>query len=85
MGGEHSRKESQCKGPKVETDFVLSRGRRDSMAGAERARRNMTENEFEEVCGSHIIPCFEEFVFYFKYNGKLVEGVRRAFRLSFQE
>lgn len=27
--------------------------------------------------GSHIISRFEEFVFYFKYNGKLVEGFKQ--------
>lgn len=78
-GDERSRKKSQCKGLKVETDFVLSRDRKTHVAGVERGGRNGIENEFEAVGGSHIISCFEEFGFYFKYNGKLVEGFEQEY------
>lgn len=67
-------KVSQGKGPKLETDFVFPRERKTSVAGVVRVRKNMIENEFEEVGGSHNISCFEEFGFYFQYNRKLLEG-----------
>lgn len=52
-------------------------------------RRKVIQSEFGEVGRSHVTSCFEEFRFYFKYNGKpctctFYKDVTRLFSLPCQ-
>lgn len=49
LGEEHSRKNGQCKSPRVGTDFTFSRNRKTSVAGVERVRRKVAQDEFGAV------------------------------------